>query len=168
MTSAAGRLSGVAVLALAALTAAGCGSDSSNGSDAASQAASKASSAASSIAGQVGSAASQAASSASSAASSAISQIKGGVDAAGDVTAGAAKIDSDGKAVSELKVANPTADAHDYTISVAFDDPNGNLLDAVVVNASQVPANGTATAEARSNRQLTGTVTAKVTAAVRH
>jgi hypothetical protein len=70
--------------------------------------------------------------------------------------------------VSQLTVSNPTSGTHDYTISVAFDDPNGNLLDATVVTVSQVPAGGSATATARSNRDLSGSLTAKITAAVRH
>ncbi|NUP50233.1 MAG: hypothetical protein HOW97_23430 [Catenulispora sp.] len=75
---------------------------------------------------------------------------------------------SDGKAEVQLNVTNPTADDHDYTISITFDDPNGNLLDATVVTVSQVPGNGSKDATARSNRDLSGTLTAKVTAAVRH
>lgn len=160
---------GIAALALAALTVSGCGSSTAKSAgDAVSSAASKASSAASSAASEAGSAATSAASSASSAASSALAQIKGGVDAAGDVSPGPATIGSDKKAVSQLKVTNPTSDPHDYTISVAFNDASGNLLDATVVSVSQVPANGTKDATAKSNRDLSGTVTAKISAAVRH
>lgn len=159
------RLAGAAVLALAGLSAAGCGSGSSSaGANASSQASSIISSAAS----QAGSEASQAVSSASSAASSALAQISGGISAASDVTAGPVTIGSDGRAECPLTVRNPTSQAHDYTISLTFDDQSGNLLDVTALTVSNVPANGSATATARSNRNLSGTITAKVTAAVRH
>ena len=159
------RLAATAVLVLAGLTAAGCGSGSSS---AGSQASSEVSSAISSLGSQAGSAASQAASSASSAASSVLAQITDGVTAASDVSAGPVTTASDGRAQAQLTVHNPTSETHDYTISVAFDDQSGNLMDAVVVTVSSVPANGSATATARSNRDLSGALTAKVTAAVRH
>ena len=159
------RFAVLAALALAGLSAAGCGSGSSSAGSAAS---SQASSAISSVASQAGSAASQAASSASSAASSALAQITDGVTAASDVTAGPVTTASDGHAVSQLTVSNPTSESHDYTISVAFDDPSGNVLDVVVVTVSKVPANGSADATARSNRDLSGTLTTKIVAAIRH
>ena len=84
------------------------------------------------------------------------------------MSAGPATIGSDGKAAAQLKVTNSTSESHDYTISVSFNDANGKLLDATVVDVSQVPANGSKDATAKSNRDLSGTVTAKVTAAVRH
>ncbi|NUR59740.1 MAG: hypothetical protein HOV87_13885 [Catenulispora sp.] len=142
-----GRLAGTALIAVAALTAAGCGSNSSTpGVSALSSAASKA----------------------SEAASSAIAKVKGGVDAAGDVSAGAVTIGSDGKAVTRLKVSNPTSEVHDYTVAVSFHDAGGSLVDAAVLTVSQVPANGSKDATAKSNRDLSGTITVKVTAAVRH
>ncbi|GAA2006045.1 hypothetical protein [Catenulispora subtropica] len=148
------RRPGVAAFVLAALGAlatSGCGSNASvPGVDEASKAASKA------------------ASSASSAASSALAQIKGAVDATADVKAGPVTTDSNGKAVSELTVTNPTASPHDYTVTVSFDDPNGNFLDAAVVNVSGVPANSTSKATAKSNRDLSGSLTVKVTSAIRH
>jgi hypothetical protein len=88
--------------------------------------------------------------------------------AAADVKVRATKADSDGKAIAELTVTNPTAGRHDYTISVSFNDQSGKLLDAAVVSVSAVPPNGSATATARGNRTLSGATTAKVTAAVRH
>ena len=97
-----------------------------------------------------------------------MSSAKGAVDATADVKAGATKADSDGKTIAELTVTNPTADQHDYTISVSFNDQSGNLLDAAVVSVSAVPPNGSVTATARSNRTLSGATTAKVTAVVRH
>lgn len=156
---------GAAAFALAGLSAAGCGSGTSS---ARAKASSQASSAVSSLASQGGSAASQAASSASSAASSALARITEGATAASDVTAGPVTTGSDGRAECRLTVSNPTPDTHDYTVSVAFDDPNGNLLDATVVTVAKVSAQGTATATARSNRNLSGSLAAKITAAIRH
>jgi len=159
----------VAAVALAGLSAAGCGSGSSSaGADVSSQASSVVSSLASQAGSAVGSAASQASSSVSSAVSSALGGVSGAVTAASDVTAGPVTIGSDGRAVSQLTVHNPTSEVHDYTISVAFDDPSGNLLDATAVTVSKVPPNGSATATARSNRDLSGTLTAKISAAIRH
>jgi hypothetical protein len=139
---------GLSVFALAVLsTAAGCGSNSSvPGASAVSSAASKA----------------------SSAASSELAKVKGGADATADITAGPVTTGSDGKAVSELTVTNPTSDAHDYTVSVTFDDANGKLQDATVLTVSTVPANGSSKATAKSNRDLSGPLTAKVTIALRH
>lgn len=159
------RLGGVALLAVVGLSAAGCGSGSSS---AGSGAASQASSAISTLASQGGSAVSQAASSASSAASSALAQITDGATATSDVTAGPVTIGSDSRAETQLTVTNPTPDSHDYTIAVAFDDSAGSLQDAAAVTVSNVPAHGTATATAHSHRNLSGALTAKVTAAIRH
>lgn len=116
----------------------------------------------------LGGSVSSAISKASSAATSALSEISGGVDAAGDVSAGPVTIDSDGKAVSQLTVKNQTDKEHDYTISVSFRDSGGTVQDVVVLNVSKVPAHGQSTATAKSNRTLSGTLTAKVEAAVRH
>jgi hypothetical protein len=159
------RIGGATALTLAALSAAGCGSGSSS---TAAKASSQASSVISSAASQAGSAASEAESSASSAVSSALAEITGGATAASDVTAGPVTIGSDGRAVSQLTVHNPTSEAHDYTISVEFDDAGGNLLDVTLVTVSNVPAGGSATATARSNRTLSGPLSVKITNAIRH
>lgn len=97
-----------------------------------------------------------------------MTSIKGAVNAIADVKVGTTSIGSDGRAMTQLTVTNPTTDMHDYTISVSFTDQSGNLLDATVVTVTGVPPNGTATATAHSNRTLAGNPTAKVTAAVRH
>ena len=144
------RLTGGVAFALAVLTTAGCGSS------------------ASSVVSQAGSEAGSLASSASSAASSALAKVKGGLDAKADVSAGPGSVGSDGKATCQLTVTNPTSETHDYTISVEFDNANGDLQDAVVVSVSNVPASGTANATARSNRTLSGPLTAKIVAALRH
>lgn len=85
-----GRYAGVAALALADLSAAGCGSGASS---AGAQASSQGSSAISGLASQAG-------------------------------TAGPVTIGSDGRAGFQLTVHNPTSEAHDHPISVAFDDPS--------------------------------------------
>lgn len=114
------------------------------------------------------------ASSAGSAASSVVSQgvsalgqIKDGVDAASDVKAGPVSVGADRHATAEITAANPTGSEHDYTVAVSFSDQNG-VQDVVVVNVFKVPAHGSGTASARSTRTLSGPLTAKVTAAVRH
>ena len=114
------------------------------------------------------------ASSAGSAASSVVSQgasilgqIKDGVDAASDVKAGPVSVGADGHATAEITASNPTGSEHDYTVAVSFSDQNG-VRDVVVVNVPEVAAHGSGTASARSTRKLSGPLTAKVTAAVRH
>src|SRR5580700_1960132 len=82
------------------------------------------------------------ASQAASAAASALAAVKDAVDATADVRTGPASTDSSGRTVARLTVTNPTSDQHDYTVSVAFEDAAGNLLDAVVVSVSAVPAHG--------------------------
>lgn len=149
----------VSVGAAGAVT--GC---SSSASSPGSSAGSAVSSAISQGASAVGSAASQAA----SAAASALGDIKNGVTATSDVKVGTVTVGSDGKATTEVTATNPTSSAHDYTIAVSFDDQSGGLQDATVVTISNVPANGSGTGTATSNRQLSGTLTAKVSAAVRH
>jgi hypothetical protein len=98
----------------------------------------------------------------------ALSDISGGVQATDDVTASPVTLNADSHATTELTVKNSTDTAHDYTISVLFNDSSGSLQDLVVVNAPKVPAHGEARATAKSNRKLSGTLTAKVSAAVRH
>ena len=120
------------------------------------------------VTGDISSAASQAAASASSAASKALSSVKGAVTASGDVAAGPVSVGSDGKAQSTLTVTNPTAEKHDYTISVSFEDTSGSLLDATAVSIDGVPGNGSATGVVKSNRSLNDAASVKVTAAVRH
>jgi hypothetical protein len=161
-----GLAAGLVLLALA-LGAAGCGS-SSPGKSAASSAGSEASSAVSSALNGASSKLSSAASQASASVSSVLGQVSGAIDATGDVQAGAVSAGSDGKVQTQLTVSNPTADAHDYTIAVTFEDAGGTPQDAVAVNVSAVAAHGTATAIARSNRSLSGAITAKITAALRH
>lgn len=177
------RLTAVAAILGAAALAAGCGSGSSGSSGASgspsptdaqgqvssalSQAGQSASSALSSLGSQAGGAVSSAVSQASASASSALAQVKGGIDATADVQVGAVTTDSDGRATAQLTVQNPTSDQHDYTISVSFKNSGGTLQDIAAVSVDAVPAGGTKTATARSNRSLSG-VTAEVSIALRH
>lgn len=156
-----------AALVLLAAGTAGCGS-SSSGPSATSSAVSSASSALSSVLNGASSGASSALSQASSSVSSALGEVKGAIDATGDVQAGPVSTGSDGHPQAQLTVTNPTADVHDYTIAVTFQDSSGTPQDAAAVNVSNVPAHGTATATVRGVRSPSGTLTAKVTAAVRH
>ncbi|MFD7440003.1 hypothetical protein [Streptomyces sp. NPDC059909] len=96
-----------------------------------------------------------------------LSDIQGGINAKGDVKAGPTE-NKDGRAVSEITATNSAGSTTDYTIQVNFKDSDGNLLDAVVVTISDVPAGGSKTGEARSNRDLSGTPKAEITRAVRH
>jgi hypothetical protein len=116
----------------------------------------------------VGGSLSSVVSKAHSAGTSALSEISGGVQADGDVAAGPAATDADGHAVSQLTVKNPSDAEHDYTVSVIFDDSAGRLQDVVVVTVPKVPAHGQSHATAKSNRKVSGTLTARVSAAVRH
>jgi hypothetical protein len=156
-----------ATLVLLAAATAGCGSTSSANSST-SSAVSSASSALSSVLNGASSGASSALSQASASVSSALGQAKGALDATADVQAGPVSIGSDSRPQAQLTVTNPTADTHDYTIAVTFQDDSGTPQDAAAVNVSNVPAHGTATATVRGVRSSSGTLTAKITAAVRH
>ncbi|WP_351228035.1 FxLYD domain-containing protein [Streptomyces sp. NPDC002133] len=96
-----------------------------------------------------------------------LSDIQGGFNAKGDVKAGATE-NKDGRAVSEITATNSSGGSADYTIQVNFKDADGNLLDAAVVTINDVPAGGSKTGEARSNRDLSGAPEAEIARAVRH
>ncbi|MFI1443867.1 hypothetical protein [Streptomyces fructofermentans] len=157
------------VLGWAGLT--GCSSD-----DSATSPASSAASAVKSGASELASAASSAASSAvasagasvEAAASSALEEVKGGLDATSDVTAGNATTSSDGKVEVPVTVTNSDSKKRSYTIAVNFRDASDNLVDVVVLDVPDVAAGRTARATARSNRDLDGSVTAEVRDALRY
>lgn len=168
-TRAAAGWTAAALLGGAAL--AGCSSDGSPSpavSSVLSQAQSAVASAASSATAALGSAAASLGASAQAAASSALASVKGGLDAKDDVVLGTATTGSDGKLSVPLTVTNHRSQAGKYTIQVNFQDGSGNLLDAVVVNVPEVAAGASAQATARSNRDLTGTVTPVVANALRY
>ncbi|MFD5424897.1 FxLYD domain-containing protein [Streptomyces sp. NPDC127084] len=96
-----------------------------------------------------------------------LSDIQGGFDVTGDVKAGSTA-NENGRAVAEITATNNSSSTADFTVQVNFKDSDGNLLDAVVVNIDGVPAGGTKSADARSNRDLSGTPPAEIARAVRH
>ncbi|MCF3105749.1 hypothetical protein IPZ58_29790 [Streptomyces roseoverticillatus] len=157
------------LLACAGLT--GCSSDGPTGSTA-SSAASAARSGASAVASAASSAAASAVgsavASAEAAAEAALGKIKGGLDAKADVTLGSVATGSDGRMEVPVNAVNHDSKARRYTLLIKFKDQSGNLVDVVTVDIPEVAAGGTAHATARSNRNLTGTVTAEVSKAVRY
>ncbi|GAA2979069.1 hypothetical protein [Kitasatospora sp. NPDC006786] len=168
-----------AVVGAAAL--AGCSSSGKTVSGVASAAASaveKGASAVASAASALGSAAGGAgsaiasveaqASAAVSAASSAVSGIKGGLDAKGDVTAGAVTTGSDGKPQVPLTVTNHGQQSYRYVIQVNFTDESGKVLDAAAVTIQDVAVGQSSQATAHAHRDLSGTVKAEVANAVRY
>lgn len=104
---------------------------------------------------------------AASAAQEKMNEIKGGVNANDDVTAGPTSTDGD-RTVAEITATNPKDKTADYTVWVNFRDPGGNLLDAVVLNIDGVDAGKSKSGTARSNRTLTGDTKAEIQQAVRH
>ncbi|MFD7432848.1 hypothetical protein ACFV6Z_38145 [Streptomyces sp. NPDC059818] len=150
----------VLVAVVMAATATACSDDGGSASGTASKAASAASSLASRGADAVASA--------TAAARDELNSFKDGVNAGGDVRAGAASTDKEGRATSEVKVHNGTGSKQSYAVQIDFRDPSGNLLDTVVVTVDDVPAKGTKDADARSNRELDGDVKAEVGRALRH
>ncbi|NEA59529.1 hypothetical protein G3I60_36555 [Streptomyces sp. SID13666] len=145
----------------------GCSSDSP-ASAPASSAASAVRSGASSAASAASSAAASAAASAQAAASSALENVKGGLDAKADVTLGPLTTGSDGRTDVPVKVTNHDAKSRRYTGLVNFKNQSGTVVDVSALNVPEVAAGATADATARSNRTLTGTVTAEVLSALRY
>ncbi|MEU8520766.1 hypothetical protein [Streptomyces sp. NBC_01216] len=102
-----------------------------------------------------------------SAAQEKMNEVKDGVNATGDVEAGATDTDGD-RTVSEITATNSTDKEADYTILVDFRDDEGNLLDAVVLNIDGVQPGASKTGTARSNRTLSGSTKAEIGQALRH
>ncbi|MGW2544797.1 FxLYD domain-containing protein [Kitasatospora sp. NPDC001574] len=75
---------------------------------------------------------------------------------------------SDGKVEVPVTVNNHEQQANRYVVQVNFTDDSGNVLDAAVVNISDVAAGQSGQGTARSNRDLTGSVKAVVANAVRY
>ncbi|MFJ5305361.1 hypothetical protein [Streptomyces sp. NPDC088350] len=145
---------GVALLGLT-----GCSGDNSPSS-----VAGKAASAAASIGAQ----ATGAIASATAEAGRRLDEVKNGVDAKDAVKLGTPATDSAGRSTVEVTVDNSAGSARSFAVQVEFKDKGGNLLDTVVVTVSDVPAGKSATATARSNRDLSGGVRADVGAALRY
>ncbi|MER6999784.1 hypothetical protein [Streptomyces sp. NPDC000410] len=104
----------------------------------------------------------------SEAVESQMAEVRDGINAKGDVRAGPTEVDKDGRTTAMITATNTTEKAADYTIQVNFRDPDGNLLDAVVLTIDAVPSGGSQAGTARSNRDLSGTTTAEIARALRH
>ncbi|MFE0421616.1 FxLYD domain-containing protein [Streptomyces sp. NPDC058953] len=155
--------------AVAALTAAvlAAGVTACGNSNSPSSVVSGAASAAASAASSVGAEATAAIASATSAAGNKLDEIKGGVNAKDDVTL-AAPAAKDGYSTVDVTVRNTTDATKSFGVKVDYKDASGNLLDTTVVTVSDVPANGTKSATAKSNRKLTGEVKTDVSQALRY
>ncbi|KOU63903.1 hypothetical protein ADK57_20465 [Streptomyces sp. MMG1533] len=148
-----------AVVAAALTTLTGC-SDDDSPSDAVSRAASAARSA--------GAEATAAFASATAEAGRKFDEVKGGVDAKGDVKLGIPATDGDGRTKVEVTVDNTVGSTRSFLVQVDFTDQGGNRVDTVVVTVSDVSSGESAKATARSTRKLGGEVGAKVGRAVRY
>ncbi|MEU6373638.1 hypothetical protein [Streptomyces sp. NPDC046909] len=93
--------------------------------------------------------------------------IKGGVDVKDDVKLGTPTT-SGGRAEVEVTAANTADSQKSFLVQVNFTDGDGTFVDAVAVTVSDVAAGGSGKATARSNRDLSGDVKAKVGRAVRY
>ncbi|MGW6534313.1 hypothetical protein ACWGBV_11690 [Streptomyces sp. NPDC055051] len=102
-----------------------------------------------------------------SAAQRKMDEIKDGVNASGDVTAGPTSVDGD-RTVATITATNPKDGTADYTVMVVFRDDGGNLLDTVVLTIDRVAAGASKSGTARSNRTLGGATTAEIVQALRH
>lgn len=139
---------GTAAVALAALAGlSGC-SDGDSPSSTASKAASAASSLASRASGTVASATAEA--------GRRLDEVKNGVNVKDDVSLGAPATDSSGRTTVEVTARNTASATKSFAVQVSFKDPDGKLLDMVVVTVSDVSAGGTGTATARSTHKLSG------------
>ncbi|WP_395361443.1 hypothetical protein ACHGLA_17545 [Streptomyces sp. YH02] len=102
-----------------------------------------------------------------SAAEEKMNEVKDGVNATGDVSAGPTSTDGD-RTVAEITATNPKDKNADYTIMVTFRDAGGNFLDSVVLNIDGVEPGKSKTGTARSNRTLSGEPKAEIAQALRH
>ena len=167
-------VAGLAAVVVGATALAGCSSDGTASStvssvaSAAQSAVSEAASAANSAIASGASGVSSAAASAEAAASSAVAGVKGGLDAKDDVSLGAVTAASEGRVEVVATVTDHASQSYRYTIQVNFTDGSGNVLDAAVANVPEVAAGQTAQATVRSNRSLSGGVSAVVARAVRY
>ncbi|MER6911331.1 hypothetical protein ABT354_06635 [Streptomyces sp. NPDC000594] len=138
---------------------------------AASSAVAEASRAVESAGAKVTGAASQVASavaSATAAADKKLADIKGGVDAKGEITLGKPVTAGDGRTSVEVTARNTADGSKSFAVQVDFRDSGGNLLDAAVVEVKDVAEGRTGSATALSNRSLSGAVKAEVGRAIRY
>ncbi|MFE9764901.1 hypothetical protein ACFYPC_10265 [Streptomyces sp. NPDC005808] len=121
-------------------------------------------SAASSIASEAG----DALASATAEAGQKFDEFKNGVNAKGDVKVSDVSTDSDGRSAAKVTVTNSTSSSKSYAVQIDFRDRSGNLLDTAVVTVDAVAAGAAKDATVRSNRTLSGDVTAEVARAARN
>ncbi|MEW2624663.1 hypothetical protein [Streptomyces sp. NPDC048106] len=150
-------------VALAMVTAAGCGNGTQNSPTPAEQAASAASAAAS-LASRGG----DALASASAEAGRRLEEAKGGLNAKDQVSLGAVSIGGDGRATTTVTARNTASSAKSFAVQVNFTDASGNLLDVVVLTVRNVAAHASGHGTAYSNRRLHGEVRAAVGTALRY
>ncbi|MCM1971654.1 MULTISPECIES: FxLYD domain-containing protein [Streptomyces] len=93
--------------------------------------------------------------------------VKNGVNAKDEVTLGKPST-SGGKAEVTLTAKNTADSTKSFLVQIDFTDENGNRLDTTVVTVSDVGAGATKDATARSRRDLSGDVQAKVARALRY
>ncbi|MFD7552132.1 FxLYD domain-containing protein [Streptomyces sp. NPDC059578] len=154
----------VALVAGLAATGTGCSDSGGSPSGTVSKAASAAASAGAGLASQ----AAEAAASASAAAERKIDEVTDGVDARDEVKLSGQATDGDGRTTVEVTAHNTADSTKSFVVQVTFQDSAGNLVDAVAVTVSDVPAAGTKKAVARSTHQLSGTIRTKVDRALRY
>ncbi|MFI6289508.1 hypothetical protein ACIBCM_33025 [Streptomyces sp. NPDC051018] len=116
----------------------------------------------------VGAKATAAIASATASAGQKLGEIKNGVDAKGEVTLGTPRTGSDGKTAVAVTVRNTADSTKSFAVQVNYRDQQGNLQDTTVVTVSGVPASGSKTATALSNRKLSGQVKTEVGTALRY
>ncbi|QEU97463.1 hypothetical protein CP970_20730 [Streptomyces kanamyceticus] len=101
-----------------------------------------------------------------------IDEIKGGIDARADVRLGKPATDGDGRSTVKVTARNTTDESKTFAVQVSFKDPDGKLLDTVVVTVDDVPAGRSKDGTARSTHKLDGAdkgeVKANVTTALRY
>ncbi|MEU7701620.1 MULTISPECIES: hypothetical protein [unclassified Streptomyces] len=114
-----------------------------------------------------GTIASSATAAVASAAEQKMNEVKDGVNATGDVSAGPTSTDGD-RTVAEITATNPKDANADYTVMVTFRDADGNFLDSVVLSIDGVAPGKSKTGTARSNRTLSGDPEAEIAQALRH
>ncbi|TXS20070.1 hypothetical protein EAO70_09520 [Streptomyces sp. adm13(2018)] len=114
-----------------------------------------------------GTIASSATAAVASAAEQKMNEVKDGVNATGDVSAGPTSTDGD-RTVAEITAKNPKDKNADYTVMVTFRDGDGNFLDSVVLSIDGVAPGKSKAGTARSNRTLSGDPKAEIGQALRH
>ncbi|GAA2539791.1 MULTISPECIES: FxLYD domain-containing protein [Streptomyces] len=91
-----------------------------------------------------------------------------GFDAEEDVGLGSPSVAPDGRGTVEVTVRNTDDSTRTFLVQVDFTDPDGGLLDVVLVTVDDVPPGESAKATARSTHDLPGDARPAVERAVRY